>query len=342
MAQKSHSRINRVVTFLQPHPDYKSTKTIGIGTFGAVFLATASDGRQVAIKKVCLDPHFKNRELDLVEKLHHPNCLEYITHYKTREGKHKDLYLHLVTGYLPGSLSSFLSNQPFPPPIYVKTFGYQLFAALAYLHEHGVCHRDIKPSNVLVNPDTGELQICDFGSAKFLRPDEVSVSYIATRSYRAPELLLDCPNYTTAVDVWAAGCVLCEMFLSGRQLFYGANNNELMNCIAKTIGAPKQADIDTYTHKKKYAYLGPKPGNIADALPKWAPPEFVNLMEKIFVYAPASRATATDCMRHPFFADLFTGDVKLPGDHRLPEYFSKIKTPEDMFKNYPDGPTPPQ
>lgn len=341
MTHKSRSRINPIITQLQPNDHYKVSSTIGVGTFGAVFLAVDENGKQVAIKKVCLDPHFKNRELDIVEKLHHPNCLRYISHYTTREGMNKDLYLHLVTDYLPGTLSSFMSHTPFPPPIYVKVFGYQLFAALAYLHHHGVCHRDIKPSNILVDAKTGEACLCDFGSAKFLKPDEVSVSYIATRGYRAPELLLDCPNYTTAIDIWSAGCVLCEMFMQGRQLFIGSNNNELMNCIAKTIGAPKQADIDTYTHKKKYAYLGPRPGNIRDVLPKWIPPEFANLMDTIFVYAPGKRATAVDCMKHPFFADLFTDDAKLPNGVGLPSYFDKIRYPEAMFTNYPEGPTPP-
>ncbi|OHS96594.1 CMGC family protein kinase [Tritrichomonas foetus] len=339
---KSHSRINRVVTQFQPHSDYQPLSTIGIGTFGAVFLAKDKQDKKVAIKKVCLDPHFKNRELDLVEKLDHPNCLRYITHYTTNEGKNNDLYLHLVTEYLPGSLSSFLTHSPFPPPIFVKTFGYQLFASLAYLHHFGVCHRDIKPSNVLVNPETGELQLCDFGSAKFLRSDEISVSYIATRSYRAPELLLDCPIYTTAIDVWAAGCVLCEMFLQGKQMFTGMNNNELMNCISRTIGAPKQAEIDSYVHKKKYAYLGPRPGNLRDALPKWVPPEFANLLDTIFVYTPAKRATAADCMKHPFFADLFEADTKLPNGAPLPAYFAKIRTPEEMFRNFPNGPIPPR
>lgn len=341
-APKSHSRINRTVTQLQPNSDYKALSTIGIGTFGAVFLAVDSNNQQVAIKKVCLDPHFKNRELDLVEKLKHPNCLHYRKHYTTREGKNNDLYLHLVTDYLPQSLSSFLSHTPFPPPIYVKVFGYQMFSALAYLHQHGVCHRDIKPSNVLVDANTGDMQLCDFGSAKFLRPDEVSVSYIATRSYRAPELLLDCQFYTTAIDIWAAGCVLCEMFLQGRQLFGGANNNELMNCISRTIGAPKQVDIDTYVHKRKYAYLGPRPGKINDALPHYVPPEFIDLMTKIFVYAPAKRATAADCMRHPFFADLFVEGTKLPNNVDLPKCLETMRTPEEMLRNYPDGPVPPK
>jgi serine/threonine protein kinase len=89
-----------------------------------------------------------------------------------------------------------------PPPVpYVKVFGFQFFSALAYRRAHEVCHRDIKSSDVLVDHVSGCVQLCDFGSAKFLRRDEPSVFYIATRCYRAPELLFECLCYNTAIDV---------------------------------------------------------------------------------------------------------------------------------------------
>ena len=74
-----------------------------------------------------------------------------------------------------------------------------MFRAVAYLHSLGICHRDIKPDNILIDPNTHELKLADFGSAKYIRSrgiykinkklDEKSTTYISNRSYRAPELL---------------------------------------------------------------------------------------------------------------------------------------------------------
>jgi glycogen synthase kinase 3 beta len=331
------ARLSGPVLTLQPHERFRSKSTIGVGTFGAVFLAIDREtGREVAIKKVCLDPHFKNRELAIVEMLHHPNCLRLVTSYTTTEGKF--IFLHLVTDYLPQSLANFGArlHGMFLP--YLQIFGYQVFAGLCYLHAHGVCHRDIKPSNVLIDDQNGRLQLCDFGSAKFLQPNEVSVSYIATRSYRAPELLLDCPSYTTAVDVWAAGCVLTEIVTAGRPLFQGSNNDELLGAIVRTIGMPRTGDFDGFPHKKRFQVPPGKIGSLEEAMPKGVGPEFLDLLSAIFVYAPSRRATAAQCMKHPFFADCVTGEVQIPSHAPLPEYFTLIRSPEEMLANFPDGP----
>jgi glycogen synthase kinase 3 beta len=84
----------------------------------------------------------------------------------------------------------------------------------------GVCHRDIKPQNILVNPHTHQLKLCDFGSAKVLVQGEPNISYICSRYYRAPELIFGATEYTTAIDVWSAGCVLAELLL-GQPVFPG-------------------------------------------------------------------------------------------------------------------------
>jgi glycogen synthase kinase 3 beta len=80
---------------------------------------------------------------------------------------------------------------------------------LAYIHSVGICHRDIKPQNLLLNPATGILMLCDFGSAKILVAGEPNVSYICSRYYRAPELIFGATNYTTAIGEfhWILGRV---------------------------------------------------------------------------------------------------------------------------------------
>ena len=89
-------------------------------------------------------------------------------------------------------------KQPMPA-LQIKLYMYQLLRSLAYIHSVGICHRDIKPQNLLLNPATGVLKLCDFGSAKILVAGEPNVSYICSRYYRAPELIFGATNYTTNI-----------------------------------------------------------------------------------------------------------------------------------------------
>jgi serine/threonine protein kinase len=88
------------------------------------------------------------------------------------------------------------------PILEVKLYIYQLFRSLAYIHSQGICHRDIKPQNLLLDPSTGVLKLCDFGSAKILVENEPNVSYICSRYYRAPELIFGATNYTTKIGMF--------------------------------------------------------------------------------------------------------------------------------------------
>ena len=76
---------------------------------------------------------------------------------------------------------------------------YQICRSLAYIHSLGVCHRDIKPQNLLLNTKTHDVKLCDFGSAKILVKGEPNVAYICSRYYRAPELVFEATEYTTAI-----------------------------------------------------------------------------------------------------------------------------------------------
>ena len=93
---------------------------------------------------------------------------------------------------------------------------YQLFRSLAYIHSLGICHRDIKPQNLLLDPESGVLKLCDFGSAKILVAGEANVSYICSRYYRAPELIFGATNYTTNIGE-AAVKTWCVLALCGKR-----------------------------------------------------------------------------------------------------------------------------
>lgn len=134
----------------------------------------------------------------------------------------KDYYLNVVMDYVPNSLNLMIKERrkdkkPFEPEVR-KCLIFQMFKALYYMQVillksklNHVCHRDLKPPNVLINDETLEVKICDFGSAKILEKKEKNVAYIVSRYYRAPELILGSTMYGTEIDVWSMGCIMIEL-----------------------------------------------------------------------------------------------------------------------------------
>ncbi|KAL5157398.1 Shaggy-related protein kinase eta [Glycine soja] len=152
---------------------YMAERVVGTGSFGIVFQAKCLEtGEAVAIKKVLQDRRYKNRELQLMRVLDHPNVIS-LKHCFFSTTSTDELFLNLVMEYVPESMYRVIkhytnANQRMPI-IYVKLYMYQIFRGLAYIHTvPKVCHRDLKPQNILVDPLTHQVKLCDFGSAKVL------------------------------------------------------------------------------------------------------------------------------------------------------------------------------
>jgi glycogen synthase kinase 3 beta len=302
--------------------EYKPVKFLGKGAFGKVFVARAPDGELVAVKKVLQDPRYKNRELDTLRLLHHRNCITLKHAFKSRGQNPADVYLNLVTDYLPLTLHQFVftfrQDRMYPPILFIKLFIFQLFAGLQYIHSIGITHRDLKPPNLIVDPETGELKICDFGSAKMLQPGDSSVSYIASRFYRAPELIYDCTTYTEAIDIWAAGCVFAEAIMAGTPLFPGNDSIGQLTEIAKVIGPPTEADLASFEHNLDVKVPDKASTTLEATLPVHTPLDVIDLLTKIFVYNPGNRPSAVECLQHKCFDDLFVAGICLPNRRPLP------------------------
>lgn len=104
----------------------------------------------------------------------------------------------------------------------VQYFLYQILRGLKYIHSANVLHRDLKPSNLLLNANC-DLKICDFGLARVTSETDFMTEYVVTRWYRAPELLLNSSDYTTAIDVWSVGCIFMEL-MDRKPLFPGRDH----------------------------------------------------------------------------------------------------------------------
>ncbi|PWA42085.1 glycogen synthase kinase-3 [Artemisia annua] len=306
---------------------YMAERVVGHGSFGVVFQAKCLEtGEAVAIKKVLQDKRYKNRELQTMRVLDHPNVVA-LKHCFFSTTEKEELYLNLVLEYVPETVHRVIKhynkmNQRMPM-IYVKLYSYQIFRALAYIHNSiGVCHRDIKPQNLLVNPHTHQVKLCDFGSAKVLVKGEPNISYICSRYYRAPELIFGATEYTTAIDIWSGGCVLAELLL-GQPLFPGESGVDQLVEIIKVLGTPTREEIKcmnpNYT-EYKFPQIKAHPWH--KIFHKRMPPEATDLVSRLLQYSPNLRSTALEAMVHPFFDELRDPATRLPNGRCLPPLFN--------------------
>ncbi|CEM10291.1 unnamed protein product [Vitrella brassicaformis CCMP3155] len=333
----------------RPRTEYQMGKLLGNGSFGVVIEATAMDtGDTVAIKKVLQDPRYKNRELDIMKVLRHPNVVELKDYYYTeapgeREG---EKFLHVVMEFIPETayrvVRSYVRNNSRVPMILVKVYVYQMCRALGYLHSLGICHRDIKPQNLLVDTRSHVLKLCDFGSAKRLIPGEQSVAYICSRYYRAPELMLGATEYTTAIDIWSIGCVLGEMLL-GRPLFAGETSVDQLVKIIQTMGTPTREQMQAMNpNYTEFRFPDVKPRPWQKVFGSGVPAEGLDLIAKLLKYEPNERLKAYDALSHEFFDELRQEGTRLPNSSAMPELFTltddelEQMAPEHRTKVVPD------
>ncbi|CAG9462196.1 unnamed protein product [Pedinophyceae sp. YPF-701] len=304
---------------------FTTEKIVGNGSFGVVFLAHSGETTEkVAIKKVLQDRRFKNRELQIMRMVKHCNVVG-LKHcfYTTSDD---ELFLNLVLEYVPDTvyrISKHYAKQGQRMPLpYIRLYVYQICRALHHIHQKGICHRDIKPQNLLVNSQTHELKLCDFGSAKVLVRGEPNISYICSRYYRAPELIFGATDYTPAIDLWSVGCVMAELFL-GQPLFPGESGVDQLVEIIKVLGTPSREEIHAMNpNYTEFKFPQIKAHPWAKVFSKRIPQEAVDLLSCFLQYDPTKRITALQALAHPFFDEIRKPGACLPNGQPLPPLFN--------------------
>ncbi|KAJ3021795.1 regulator of ime2 [Thoreauomyces humboldtii] len=306
---------------------YTNYKVIGNGSFGVVFQAQLiANKEQVAIKKVLQDKRFKNRELQIMRLLDHRNICSLRAFFYSSGDKKDEVFLNLTLEYIPETIyrasRHFGKIKQTMPMASIKLYMYQLFRSLAYIHSLGICHRDIKPQNLLLDPASGVLKLCDFGSAKILVKDEPNVSYICSRYYRAPELIFGSTDYSVSIDVWSTGCVMAELML-GSPIFPGESGVDQLVEIIKVLGTPTREQIKSmnrnYTeYKFPQIKASPWPRTFKN---KPTTPESLDLIARLLEYTPVNRLTAIEAMAHTFFDELRLPDAKMANGKDFPPLF---------------------
>lgn len=280
---------------------------VGSGTYGKVFkgLNVYTKGL-VALKRIRMEgerdgfPVTAVREIKLLQSLRHRN----IVNLQEVMVEKNDCFM--VFEYMSHDLTGLLNHPSFTlEDAQRKHLAQQLFEGLDYLHTRGVLHRDIKAANILVSSE-GILKLADFGLARFYakRHQLDYTNRVITIWYRSPELLLGETQYTAAVDVWSAACVMVEIFT--RVAIFPGDGTELsqLDKIYNVLGTPNRRDWPGLVDMAWFELLRPsakRPSAFAEKYKHKLTPAAYDLMEAMFQYDPAKRPTAAQVLQHAYF-----------------------------------------
>ncbi|XP_075864601.1 cyclin-dependent kinase 20 isoform X3 [Microcebus murinus] len=177
----------------------------------------------------------------------------------------------------------------------VKSYLQMLLKGVAFCHANNIVHRDLKPANLLIS-SSGQLKIADFGLARVFSPDgsRLYTHQVATRWYRAPELLYGARQYDQGVDLWAVGCIMGEL-LNGSPLFPGENDIEQLCCVLRILGTPSPKvwpEITELPDYNKISFKEQAPVPLEEVLPD-ASPQALDLLGQFLLYPPHQRIAAS-------------------------------------------------
>ncbi|KAK9207327.1 hypothetical protein WN943_017612 [Citrus x changshan-huyou] len=286
-------------------------RPVGRGAYGIVCAAMNSETREeVAIKKIGnafdnrIDAKRTLREIKLLRHMDHENiiAIKDIIRPPQRE-TFNDVYI--VYELMDTDLHQIIRSHQDLTDDHCRYFLYQLLRGLKYVHSANVLHRDLKPSNLLLNANC-DLKIGDFGLARTTSETDFMTEYVVTRWYRAPELLLNCSEYTAAIDIWSVGCILGEI-MTRQPLFPGKDYVHQLRLITELIGSPDETSLGFLRSDNARRYVRMLPQfpkqNFSARFPNKSPGA-VDLLEKMLVFDPNRRITVDEALCHPYLAPL--------------------------------------
>uniref|UniRef100_G3NZN5 mitogen-activated protein kinase n=1 Tax=Gasterosteus aculeatus aculeatus TaxID=481459 RepID=G3NZN5_GASAC len=320
---------------------YRNLSPVGSGAYGSVCSAfDLKIGMEVAVKKLSRPfqsiIHAKRtyRELRLLEHMKHENVIGLLDVFTPATSLNEFTDVYLVTHLMGADLNNIVKCQKLTDD-HVQFLIYQILRGLKYIHSADIIHRDLKPSNLAVNEDC-ELrvseplvackrkspnvnmlrtfwhfncsQILDFGLAR--HTDDEMTGYVATRWYRAPEIMLNWMHYNMTVDIWSVGCIMAEL-LTGKTLFPGTDQIDQLKLIMMLVGTPGPEHLMKISSDSARNYISSLPNmpkrNFASVF-IGANPQAVDLLEKMLVLDTDKRITASEALAHPYFAQYHDPD----------------------------------
>jgi mitogen-activated protein kinase 15 len=246
------------------------------------------------------------REIMFLRQFKHPNIVQ--IREVIRSVSEKDIYI--LFEFMDIDLYTLIRENMLGEQ-HKRYIIYQVAKAMHYLHTAELIHRDIKPSNVLVNEDC-LAKICDFGLIRSVDDEDelppVLTDYIATRWYRAPEILLGSKKYSKAADVWSFGCMLGEL-IRGKPMFPGHSTLNQIERVLTWTGPPTIQDL-----KSLKTDFGKE---MLDILTKIKPlsrkewfsncsADAIDLIARTLSFNPDKRPTMLEVLKHPYLKEFYS------------------------------------
>ncbi|KAH8599138.1 kinase-like domain-containing protein [Bisporella sp. PMI_857] len=331
---------------------FEVLKEIGDGSFGSVVLArvrsagssVARRGTVIAIKTMkkqfeSFAPCLELREVVFLRTLpNHQHLVPALDIFLDPFTKK----LHIAMEYMDGNLYQLMKARDHKclDVGSVKSILFQIMQGLEHIHAHNFFHRDIKPENILVStssqqdsansfrrysalvtppstPPSYTVKIADFGLARETHSKLPYTTYVSTRWYRAPEVLLRAGEYSAPVDIWAIGAMAVEI-ATLKPLFPGGNEVDQVWRVCEIMGSPGNwynkagarvgggdwREGTRLAGKLGFSFPKMAPHSMDTILqaPQW-PASLSNFVTWCLMWDPKARPTSTQALAHEFFTD---------------------------------------
>jgi serine/threonine protein kinase len=325
---------------------YEIRAMIGRGSFGQVYRVYDHKHKEEQAMKI-----IRNKS-----RFHHQAAVEVKVLRMLREEGSSHLiqmreyfvfrkHLCIAFELLSLSLYDFMKSNRFHglSPGLVKRFAVQILQGLKVIGELGLVHCDLKPENILLtSANKSAIKLIDFGSSCF--QDQRLYTYIQSRFYRAPEVILGIP-YTGAIDMWSLGCILAELTI-GVPLFPGENEHDQLMSIMEVRGTPPTEILVTAPRCKVFFDSHQRPRNFPNSRGKvripnsrslegslrTSEPVFVDFIDKCLDWDPLSRLTPKEALCHSWIKEQQPGVC--PPKVKVPCHRHKLSLEESCLQSY--------
>jgi len=287
--------------------DYELIRKLGRGKYSEVFEGINANNGEKCVVKI-LKPVKKRkikREIKILQNLcGGPNIIKLYDVVRDPQSKTPSLVFEHVNNL------DFKVLYPNLEDADVSYYIFQVLKALDFCHSVGIMHRDAKPHNIMIDHERTPVRLIDWGLAEFYHPGTEYNVRVASRYFKAPELLVDYRMYDYSTDLWSLGCMFAGLIFRKEPFFHGHDNTDQLVRIVKVLGSE---ELDAYLSKYKIKLGRQFDGLIGRSQQKpWGQfvtpgcehlcsPAALDFCDKLLRYDHQDRLTAKEAMGHPYF-----------------------------------------